>query len=75
MPATKTTATTDRPVRKRATTATAEKPARKRATTAERRPRQPTHAEIARHAYFIALQDGGDEVANWLRAERELQAA
>jgi hypothetical protein len=37
---------------------------------------EPTHAEISERAYFIALEhDGGDELANWLRAERELAAA
>ena len=37
---------------------------------------EPTHAEISERAYFIALeQGGGDEVANWLRAERELATA
>ena len=37
---------------------------------------EPTHAEISERAYFIALeQGGGDEVTNWLRAERELATA
>ena len=37
---------------------------------------EPSHAEISERAYFIALeQHGGDELANWLRAERELSAA
>ena len=32
--------------------------------------RTPSHDEISERAYFIALEeDGGDEVANWLRAE------
>jgi len=36
----------------------------------------PTHAEISERAYFIALEQGsGDELGNWLRAERELAAA
>ena len=38
--------------------------------------REPTHDEISERAYFLALeQDGGDELGNWLRAERELAAA
>ena len=54
------------------------KPARKRASS--RRPKNtpphPDHHEIAERAYFIHLQDGDcDELANWLRAERELTAA
>ncbi len=36
----------------------------------------PVHDEIARRAYFIHLEEGsGDELENWLRAERELSAA
>ena len=39
-------------------------------------PHEPTHAEISERAYFIALEPGcGDELGNWLRAERELAAA
>jgi Protein of unknown function (DUF2934) len=38
--------------------------------------RTPSHVEIAERAYFIHLQEGErDQVANWLRAERELAAA
>lgn len=38
--------------------------------------RTPSHGEICERAYFIALEEGGgDEVANWLRAERELATA
>ena len=34
------------------------------------------HAEIAQRAYFIHLHEGrGDELENWLRAERELTNA
>lgn len=40
------------------------------------KPRRPDHAQIAERAYFIHLEEGSsDEVANWLRAERELAAA
>ena len=37
---------------------------------------QPTRREIEQRAYFIYLQrggNGGDPVADWLRAERELR--
>jgi Protein of unknown function (DUF2934) len=38
--------------------------------------RSPSYDEISQRAYFMALeQGGGDEVANWLRAERELTTA
>jgi Protein of unknown function (DUF2934) len=30
---------------------------------------------VATRAYFIHLEDGGDPLENWLRAERELVAA
>lgn len=37
---------------------------------------QPRHGEIAERAYFIHIEEGGsDELANWLRAERELMPA
>ena len=52
----------------------ASKPAgsRKPATTR----RKPDQDEISTRAYFIHLeQGGGDQLANWLRAERELTAA
>jgi hypothetical protein len=40
------------------------------------RRRAPSHDEICARAYFIALEEGGgDEVTNWLRAERELATA
>jgi hypothetical protein len=40
------------------------------------RTRTPGHGQIAERAYFIHLQDGeSDQLANWLRAERELAAA
>ena len=36
----------------------------------------PGHGRIAERAYFIHLEDGeSDQLANWLRAERELAAA
>ncbi len=37
------------------------------------RPATPSHEEIAIHAHEIyGAQGGGDDVANWLQAEREL---
>ena len=55
-------------------TKSADRPVRSRPPRARRR--TPSHVEIAEHAYFIHLQDGeADQVANWLRAERELAAA
>jgi hypothetical protein len=55
------------------------KPARKRASSpkaiANREPKVEQD-EIAKRAYFIYLQEPhSDEIANWLRAERELTAA
>jgi hypothetical protein len=54
------------------------KPAAKRVTARKpkTKPHQPDHREISERAYFIHLEvDGGDEVGNWLRAERELTLA
>ena len=43
---------------------------------ARTRRRKPSHGEIAERAYFIHLEGGeSDQLANWLRAERELAAA
>jgi hypothetical protein len=33
------------------------------------------HDDIALRAYFLAQAGGGDPLANWLQAERELRAA
>ncbi len=54
------------------------KTATKRATSSKpkSRRRTPTRHKIAERAYYIHLDEGGhDELANWLRAERELTAA
>jgi hypothetical protein len=54
------------------------KRASKRANSREPKatPSQPGHDEIAERACFIHLEQGSfDEVANWLRGERELKAA
>lgn len=43
-------------------------------TRAKKHP--PAHGEIAERAYFIHIEEGSsDELANWLRAERELMPA
>jgi len=54
------------------------KPANKTANSRKpkTKPSPPGHDEIAERAYFIHLEQGSpDELANWLRAERELKAA
>jgi len=54
------------------------KPAKKRtsARKPKTKPSQPGHDEIAERAYFVHLEQGSrDELADWLRAERELKAA
>ena len=38
-------------------------------------PPAPTAADVALRAYYIAQERGGDPVANWFAAERELLAA
>ena len=38
-------------------------------------PALPSRDDIARRAYFIAQERGGDPVGNWLAAETELLAA
>jgi Protein of unknown function (DUF2934) len=52
----------------------ASKPAGSRKPKTRRR--KPDQDEISTRAYFIHLEEGGcDQLANWLRAERELTAA
>jgi len=73
MPARKSTAETSKPKsapkRRPAKTAKTAKTARKLQIVAD-------HAAVAERAYFIHLSEGSqDEVANWLRAEREMAAA
>jgi Protein of unknown function (DUF2934) len=54
------------------------KPAAKRvaARRPKTKPQKPDHREISARAYFIHLEEGGDDaVGHWLRAERELSAA
>ena len=50
-------------------------PAPARARVVAMAPSSPSRHDIAQRAYFIAQQRGGDPVANWLAAERELLAA
>ncbi|MGE5690506.1 MAG: hypothetical protein ACM33B_08110 [Pseudomonadota bacterium] len=45
------------------------------ARTRRRKPEPATRADIERRAYELHLQGFGDELANWLRAERELVTA
>jgi Protein of unknown function (DUF2934) len=65
--------------RKATEAAATEKPAAKK-RTATPRPRKagkPTvlsSEHVAERAYYIHLEEGGDAVENWLRAERELVA-
>jgi Protein of unknown function (DUF2934) len=59
---------------------TAKRPVARKPRAAPRTPKTqqllPDHREISARAYFIHLEDGGDdELGNWLRAERELTAA
>jgi hypothetical protein len=65
---------TEKPAKPAARRPAARKPrAAARRTTPEQR--RPDHHEISARAYFIHLDEGGgDEVGNWLRAERELAA-
>ena len=50
--------------------------ASKAAGSPKTRRRKPDQDEISMRAYFIHLEaGGGDQLANWLRAERELTAA
>jgi hypothetical protein len=67
---------------RRATEAAATtKPAAKRTVTRRtkkveaREPIVLVREHVARRAYYIHLEEGGDPVENWLRAERELIAA
>jgi Protein of unknown function (DUF2934) len=67
--------------RKATEAAASEKPAAKKRTTT-RRPRTkaselivPDWEHVAERAYYIHLEEGGDPVENWLRAERELVPA
>ncbi len=59
-------------------TAKPTKTATKRVRSTKPKPKltSPSQEQIAERAYFIHLEDRRrDELANWLRAERELTAA
>ena len=43
-------------------------------STFERKPTEITRQQIAETAYFLWQKNGGNEVANWLEAERILKA-
>ena len=38
-------------------------------------PVEPSWEHVATRAYFLHLEQGGDALENWLRAEREVLAA
>jgi hypothetical protein len=65
----------DKPSNKRKAPAKAKAAAKSKAAAKPRtaRRRAPTHEAIAKRAYELSqVDDGGDVVSNWLRAEREL---
>jgi hypothetical protein len=47
----------------------------KKATRKRKAAPVAAHDHIAVRAYFLHLAEGGDPLANWLRAEQELLAA
>jgi hypothetical protein len=67
--------------RKATEAAATKKPAATKRTTTRRakktaeEPVVLTWEHVATRAYYISLDEGGDPVANWLRAERELVPA
>ena len=64
--------------RRKIVTEKSAKPAKKRVSSRKPKAKRlaPTHHEISERAYYIELDEGtGDELGNWLRAERELTAA
>jgi hypothetical protein len=67
--------------RKATEAAATTKPAAKRTVTRRTKKTEATvptvliWEHVATRAYFIHLEDGGDPLENWLRAERELIAA
>ena len=61
--------------RKQSDTETTKKTTMRRVTARRKKMPELTHEHIATRAYFLHLERGGDEFANWLDAERELAAA
>jgi hypothetical protein len=61
--------------RKAAEAAAPKTTATKKTTTRRPKKTEPTilrWEDIATHAYYLSLDSVGDELENWLRAEREL---
>jgi DUF2934 family protein len=52
----------------------AKKPVTRRTTKKASEPIVLTWEHVATRAYYIHLEEGGDAVENWLRAEQELVA-
>ena len=67
--------------RKATEAAATKKPAAPKRTVTRRTKKTETEAivpaweHVATRAYYISLDEGGDPIENWLRAERELIAA
>jgi hypothetical protein len=67
--------------RKATEAAATKKPAAPKRTAARRTKKTeieaivPIWEHVATRAYYISLDEGGDPIENWLRAERELVAA
>ena len=67
--------------RKATEAAATKKPAAPKRTVTRRTKKTETEAivpmweHVATRAYYISLDEGGDPIGNWLRAERELVAA
>jgi hypothetical protein len=47
----------------------------RRRTTGKKAAAAVTQEQIAERAYYLYLERGGDQLENWLHAERELAAA
>ena len=52
----------------------AKKPVTRRTTKKASEPIVLTWEHVATRAYYIHLEEGGDAIENWLRAEQELVA-
>ena len=64
---------------RKTTEAAATKPVAKRTVTRRKKKAEETVVltweHVAERAYYIHLDEGGDPVGNWLRAEQELAVA
>ena len=56
-------------------TAAAKTAAPAKRTTRKKKVAAPTPEQIAERAYYLHLERGGEELENWLTAERELAPA